>query len=96
VARIGQWLAYGALAVLLVLHNDIWSWDDPSRILGLPVGLTYHLAFMAAVIAVMIWLIRSAWPRDTLELLAGTDDDEKGAGDDGGRKDAAIWQELGR
>jgi len=90
----GQWLAYGAIAVLFVLHNDIWFWDDPSRILGLPIGLTYHLAFMAAVIAVMIWLIRAAWPGEALERLSGTDGD--GGGDDAVRQEAASRPEFGR
>ena len=76
-ARAMRRLAYAALPVLYVLHNDLWFWSDGRRFLGLPVGLTYHLLFSAAVVLAMWWLIRSAWPRAELERLAtgaGTDE----------------------
>ncbi len=63
-------LAYTALPVLYVLHNDLWFWNDGSRFLGLPVGLTYHLLFTGAVVLTMWWLVRSAWPAAELDRLA--------------------------
>ena len=63
-------LAYAALAALYILHNDLWFWNDGSRFLGLPVGLTYHLLFAAAVVVTMWWLVRSAWPAAELDRLA--------------------------
>ncbi len=63
-------LAYAALPVLYVLHNDLWFWNDGSRFLGLPIGLTYHLLFSAAVVLTMWWLVRSAWPAAELDRLA--------------------------
>jgi hypothetical protein len=33
-----------AFLLLFVLHHDLWFWDDATLILGLPVGLTYHVA----------------------------------------------------
>lgn len=69
-ARVVRRLAYTALPVLYVLHNDLWFWNDGSRFLGLPVGLTYHLLFSAAVVLAMWWLIRTAWPGAELERLA--------------------------
>lgn len=69
--------AYAALPVLYLLHNDLWFWDDPSRFLGLPVGLTYHVLFSAAVVLAMWRLVRVAWPAGVLDELAGE------AGDDG-------------
>ena len=73
-ARAARVTAYAALPALYALHNDLWLWDDPSRLLGLPVGLTYHILFSAAVVLVMWWLVRVAWPGAALEKLAARSD----------------------
>ena len=57
-------LLYGALALAFVLHNDLWLWDDARLVAGLPVGLTYHVAFCLLVTAVLGLLVRFAWPAD--------------------------------
>ena len=38
--------------MLLILHQDVWNWNDATMVLGLPVGLTYHvgLCVLAAVV----------------------------------------------
>ena len=77
-------LAYGALVVLYVLHNDLWFWNDAGRVLGLPVGLAYHVLFVAAVVLTMWWLVRCAWPGAELENLA-----TGGAGDGAVRSEDA-------
>ena len=51
-----------SLVVLYVLHNDLWLWHDARLVLGLPVGLFYHLVFCLIVVAVMALLVRFAWP----------------------------------
>ena len=56
-------LLYAGLLVLFVLHNDLWLWFDPRLVLGLPVGLTYHIAYCLVVSLVMGLLVRYAWPR---------------------------------
>lgn len=63
-------LAYAALPVLYLLRNDFWFWNDASRFLGLPVGLSYHVLFCAAVVLTMWWLVRTAWPAEELDRLA--------------------------
>jgi len=53
-----------AIAVLYVLHQDLWFWDTARPlVLGfLPVGLAYHGAYCIAA-AVLMWaLTRLAWP----------------------------------
>ncbi len=66
-------LLYAGLFLLFVLHNDLWLWDDPRRVLGLPVGLTYHVGF-CLVTAVLLWvLVRRAWP----EGLQDADEKER-------------------
>ena len=57
-----KWLLYGALLLLYMLHNDLWYWNDPSLVGGLPIGLVYHVLFMAAVSVVMYLLVRHDWP----------------------------------
>ena len=54
---------YLALFVLYLLHNDIWLWRDPRLVLGLPVGLLYHIGFCVAAALLMALLVEYAWPR---------------------------------
>jgi hypothetical protein len=46
-------LAALGLLVLFLLHNDLWWWDDPTLVWGLPIGLAYHVLFCLAAAAVM-------------------------------------------
>jgi hypothetical protein len=62
-----RWPLYAALVVLYLLHNDLWLWNDPRLVLGLPVGLTYHVAFCVAASIVLTLLVVYAWP-DHLEV----------------------------
>jgi len=48
---------YGALAALYALHQDAWFRHDPRIVLGLPVGLAYHVAYCVAAS-----LVKLAWP----------------------------------
>ena len=57
-----KWPLYAALAVLYLLHNDLWLWNDPSLVFGLPVGLVYHAAFCVAASIVLAVLVVYAWP----------------------------------
>ena len=57
-----QWILYAAIVVLYVLHNDWWFWYDPRIVLGLPVGLTYHIGYNVAAAVLMYLLVRFAWP----------------------------------
>lgn len=55
-------LASAAMALLVVLHHDIWAWHDARRLLGLPIGLSYHVLSSLAASLVLAWLVRVAWP----------------------------------
>ncbi len=55
---------YAALAVLFLLHNDLWLWHDARLVLGLPAGLAYHAAFALVTAAVLGLLAYAAWPED--------------------------------
>ncbi len=55
---------YGALVLLYLLHNDLWLWHDGSLVLGLPIGLTYHVLYCLSAAGLMALLVRWAWPSD--------------------------------
>jgi len=55
-------LLFAALALLFVLRFDLWLWDDPRRVAGVPVGLVYHVVYCFAVALVMGLLVLFAWP----------------------------------
>ena len=57
-------LLYVALFVLYLLHNDLWFWDDPQLLFGLPIGLLYHIGFCVVATGLMILLVNYAWPSD--------------------------------
>ncbi len=53
---------FAPLGVFFALHQDVWLWDDARLVLGLPVGLTYHVAYCAAAALLMALLVKLAWP----------------------------------
>ena len=57
-------LLYLALVAAFVLHNDIWWWEDRGLVLGMPIGLTYHVALCLAAALIMALLVRYAWPSE--------------------------------
>lgn len=71
-------LALAGLPALFVLHNDFWLWDNPRIVLGLPIGMLYHVTFCVAATLVMQMLITHAWP-EHLEI-----EREPGAGGEPG------------
>ena len=50
----------------------MWLWDNGSIVLGLPVGLTYHVGYSLAACVLLLLLLKFAWPR---HLDAGKDDE---------------------
>ena len=55
---------YAALVLLYLLHNDIWLWNDPRLVFGLPVGIVYHIGFCVVTSIVLTLLVIYAWPDD--------------------------------
>jgi hypothetical protein len=52
------------VAVLYVLHQDIWFWRTARPLVFgfLPIGLAYHAAFTLASSLLLAVLVRYAWP----------------------------------
>ncbi len=55
-------LTLTALGLLLVLHQDVWLWNDATMVLGLPVGLTYHVGLCALAAVVFFGLCKAFLP----------------------------------
>ena len=47
------------LLLLYFLHSDWWFWNNPNLVMGLPVGLLYHLLFCLVSAGVLFLLVRS-------------------------------------
>ncbi len=56
-----RWVLYSLLLVLFILHNDFWFWETPQLVLGLPVGLLYHIVFCLAASLLMFSLVKFVW-----------------------------------
>ena len=51
------------VVVLIVLHHDVWFWDDARLVFGfLPIGLAYHAGLSVAASIVWFLAVRFAWP----------------------------------
>lgn len=56
-------LVWMLIAGLILLHQDVWFWEDGRLVLGfLPVGLAWHVGLSLA--AALVWWLatRYAWP----------------------------------
>ena len=51
-------ILYSLLVVLYVLHNDFWFWGTYTIVLGLPIGLLYHIVFCIAASLLMFSLVK--------------------------------------
>jgi hypothetical protein len=72
--RVIRGLLYAALVLLLALHNDFWQWDDPTLVLGLPIGFAYHIGYCVAASILMLLFVKLAWPT---HLEVADDEEDK-------------------
>ena len=54
-----RWLLYGLLVLLFLLHNDFWLWETPEIVLGVPVGLLYHIGYCLAATLLMAGFVKA-------------------------------------
>ena len=60
-----KYVVWGSIAFLVVIHQDIWNWDNDTLVFGIiPTALAYHACISIA--ASVVWLIAAttAWPVD--------------------------------
>ena len=53
-----KYVLYSLIVLLFILHNDFWFWETPQIILGLPVGLLYHIMYCLAASLLMFCLVK--------------------------------------
>ena len=61
--------AFAALFVLFLAIYDVWFWQDPHLLFGLPIGLTYHIIIALAAVGVLTLVVRYA------PAFAGSDEE---------------------
>ncbi len=60
-----KYLFWPLLALLIVLHQDYWQWDDATLRFGfLPQALAYHACLSIAAAVFWAWACRFCWPLD--------------------------------
>ena len=70
-----RWIIYGLVAVLALLHQDFWFWDDPTLVFGfMPVGLFYHALYSIAAACLWAAAVKWAWPSE-VEAFADAADE---------------------
>ena len=57
-----RWPLFLALVLAFLLHQDLWFWNDSRIVLGLPIGLLYHLIYCLGISVMMALLLRFYWP----------------------------------
>jgi hypothetical protein len=95
--RKGPIIIYSLAALLAVLHQDFWFWDDPTLKLGfLPVGLLYHAVYSVAAAGLWLAAIKWAWPTEVEEFAeAGEDGEGDGASAEGHAQSAGADEAAG-
>lgn len=64
------------VAVLAVVHQDLWWWDDKTLVFGfMPIGLFYHALFSIMAACVWAMAVKWAWPSHLEEWADGGDGD---------------------
>lgn len=58
-----KYLTWSLVALLLILHQDYWQWDNGTLDFGfLPRALTYHVVISIAAAAVWLLATKFCWP----------------------------------
>jgi len=74
-----KYVVWGLVVLLMILHQDIWFWNDDHLVFGFfPITLLYHACI--SIGASITWYLATvyAWPQfDEIELSAP---DETSAG----------------
>lgn len=59
------YLVWGLVILLVILHQDVWFWDNDTLVFGfMPIGLLYHAGISLA--AAVTWYLATlfAWPKE--------------------------------
>ena len=57
------YVVWGAVCLLIILHQDNWLWDNPKLVFGfMPITLLFHLGISIAATFTWFLATRYAWP----------------------------------
>ena len=54
-----KWMLYCLLVLLFLLHNDFWFWKTPQLVLGIPIGLLYHIGYCLVATLLMAAFVKA-------------------------------------
>ena len=58
-------IVWGMVVLLIILHHDLWLWDDTTLVGGfMPLPLLYHACISLAAGFTWFLAIHFAWPAD--------------------------------
>ena len=73
-----KYVVWGMVLLLIVLHQDVWFWNDRTLVFGfMPITLFYHACISVAAGFTWFLATKFAWPLDDddeLQSAAGADD----------------------
>ena len=59
----GEKFAWGLMALVTVLHFDLWNWDTTEVVFGfMPIGLAWQAGVSLAAAAVWALMMKIGWP----------------------------------
>ncbi|MBP85417.1 MAG: hypothetical protein CMJ64_01675 [Planctomycetaceae bacterium] len=66
-----KYFVWSLVALLVVLHQDYWQWDNATLDFGfLPRSLTYHACISIAAAGVWVMATQFCWPEGLEEPVA--------------------------
>lgn len=85
-----KYLIWLLVVILIVLHQDVWFWEDSTLVFGiLPIGLFYHACLSLAAGVVWWMAVTWAWPEDLEEATWAAVESHEPAASQGGASSAA-------
>lgn len=79
-----RYVVWGIIVLLIIAHQDIWYWDDPTLVFGfMPIGLLYHATI--SVLAACTWFLATifAWPHGLEDETLAAISEKPAAGGEG-------------
>ncbi|QDT37446.1 DUF3311 domain-containing protein [Stratiformator vulcanicus] len=75
-----RYVVWGLVVLLIVLHQDVWYWDDATLVFGfIPIGLFYHACISVAAAFTWFLATKFAWPQDLIEETVAEVNPEAGS-----------------
>ncbi|TWT87440.1 hypothetical protein Mal64_29790 [Pseudobythopirellula maris] len=66
-------VVWGLVLLLLVLHQDIWFWNDGTLVFGfMPIALFFHACISIAASVTWFMATKFCWPTGVDDALAPT------------------------